>query len=140
MKANITYGLEAEFLCLSPNGDIKKLAGHLLHYEDEVGVDGHDETIEIRLPPTSTAREQLVLLEKAVTKYRLLLQSSSTNVGVGMRGGAFYRTPLGIHVHFGSFESKRIVAAIDFLHSLLINKFVANVGDQEEAASRYGHR
>ena len=144
-RATITYGFEAEFLNLDRSGRIRILSPHILSPEDEVGVDGHNETIEIRTQPSTSVAEQFSRIESAVRKYNIALLSSgdkSATLGKRIRGGAYYKTPLSIHLHFGNFEKKLIYPMVKLLQQVLNEGFINHVDSTYErsgrAASGYG--
>lgn len=139
-RAELTYGFEAEFLNLDTTGRIRNLTGMILSPEDEVGVDGHNDTIEIRTQPSTSVVEQFARIEGAVRKYNLALLSHgnpSILTGKRIRGGAYYKTPLSIHLHFGHFENKLIYPMIQLLQHTLHNGFIAHIDSEQERGNRF---
>ena len=139
-RADLTYGFEAEFLNVDKTGRIRNLTGIVLSPEDEVGVDGHNETVEIRTQPSTSVIEQFYRIESAVRKYDLALLthgSPAVLTGKRIRGGAYYKTPLSIHLHFGNFENKLIYPMVQLLQHTLYDGFIAHIDSEQERSSRF---
>jgi len=138
-RANLTYGVEGEFLNLNNRGKIQNLTNIVLAPEDEVGVDGHNETIELRTQPSSSVLDQLSRVEIAIHKYHAALQESRRPhllQGTPIRGGAYYGTPLSIHLHFGNFDSSLVYPMVLLLQHTLDTGFIAHIDNPVERGAR----
>src|SRR3990170_5913478 len=138
-RANLTYGFEAEFLNLGKTGKIQNLAEVVLAPEDEVGVDGHSETIEIRTQPSGSVIDQFSKIETAIHKYHAVIQGSEMahlRQGKLMRGGAYYSTPLSIHLHFGNFDPSLVYTMVLLLQHTLDKGFITHMDNPVERSAR----
>ena len=151
-SSELLFGTECEFLFLRNGSAIWRLAAPIIGDCDLIGVDGHRETLEIRTAPTSSAVTQFAKLASSMRKFSNLLRytglvgSTSTNntiISSGLepvcvRGGAFCRTPLGIHLHYSGFSPhmKYVHSTLCLLHEVLIKQYLDRVGPLEELKRR----
>ena len=140
-----SIGTEAEFLCLDKSGRIINLINQgVLIDTDEIGVDGHTDTAELRIPPSRSMVTQFDNLRTTIAKYVYVLdqwkkaKSTYKQVYNPMRGGAYHGTPLGLHIHFGDFPMKALPWAVRTLELVAYHGFLLPCISAEEARTRSG--
>lgn len=140
-----SIGTEAEFLCLDKSGRILNLLQQgILIDTDEIGVDGHTETIEFRIPPSHNMVTQFDHLRTTIAKYVYVLDQWKKNkttykqVHNPMRGGAWHSTPLGLHIHFGDFHMKALPWAVRTLEAVAYRGFLVPCISADEVRARTG--
>lgn len=141
-----SIGTEAEFVCVAKGGAILNLHNHgVLIDTDEIGVDGHTDTAEFRIPPSHDMVTQFDNIRTVVTKYTYVLEQWNKRSASGykmvsnpMRGGAYYGTPLGLHVHFGDFPMKALPWAVKTLELVAYRGLLLPCISADELRARAG--
>jgi len=134
-------GAEAEFLALDHRGNPFTLVGFILSAPDIIGVDGHEETVEIRSEPGGSAKEVFESVSKRVALYESVITTAQLNRKLPnnltrMRAGAYYVTNLGIHINFSGLSPNAIEPLVVTMGEVLLNKLLHRCVSATELVSR----
>lgn len=138
IKDDLLIGVEAEFVCTRGDGSIISLVDKgVLVQDDIVGADGHRETVELRTNPTTTVSGQLQELASGVAKYLAALQRGKLKPACKIRAGAWYDTPLAMHVHFSNFTAhSQVEQLLKCMDRVLLQGFLHKCIRPEELKER----
>ena len=154
-ESPLLLGAEAEFLFVDEGGHIHNLRDvGVLMPADVVGCDGHTDTIEIRSTPARTAEEVFQSVRKNLNLYHKTIMPFVADIShpfparnaycIPARAGAYFGTPLGIHVHFSGFPMENAELLVRTCARVLMHNFleraVAPKELQERVARGYGAR
>ena len=114
MKSLFKIGADIEFLMLTPSFEIQN-ARDTLQENNEIGYDGHAETGELRPAPADIPEE---LYENIKTLLKKLNNKIDRKTIV--KGGCYFNTPIGGHIHFSFTPEPQLVRMLDVFAALPI--------------------